>query len=116
MTKTKYDKDGFDKHGWNEPGINRITGIAYDKDGWSELGTNQETGTEFDENGFNKNGLNKDGYDKDGQKWQIIFPCGWPIVTPSSSLSLIKIGNKRSDSSSIYLPATINTRPLGVKF
>lgn len=49
------DTDGYDRDGFNK--------LGYDKDGYNRSGFNLDG---YDRDGYDKNGFNREGYDKDG--------------------------------------------------
>lgn len=59
-TGTLYDKNGFDKEGYNEDGFDIY---GYDRDGFGRDGIDQEG---FGRDGFNADGIDRDGFDRDG--------------------------------------------------
>ncbi|MGL5050015.1 MAG: hypothetical protein ACRC6E_05200, partial [Fusobacteriaceae bacterium] len=69
-TKTKYDKDGFDRYGWSsDKNINKETKTEYDKNGYNyykfnKYKINKDTGTNYDIEGWDINQFNEQGINK----------------------------------------------------
>lgn len=64
-TKTKYDKEGYDKYGYSTDGYDKYgyNYIGFNKDGYNTEGYDKDG---YNYKGFNKDGYNAEGYDKDG--------------------------------------------------
>ena len=55
-TKTKYDSNGFDRHG-----INQYTKTKYDSNGFDIDGKDEDTESKYNRNGFGRYGFDRDG-------------------------------------------------------
>lgn len=60
-----YDKDGFNKHGFDREGYDRsgFNADGWDRDGYDRNGYDRDG---YDRKGYDKDGYNKKGYDKHG--------------------------------------------------
>lgn len=60
-----YDKDGFNKHGFDREGYDRsgFNADGWDRDGYDRNGYDRDG---YDRDGYDRKGYDKDGYDKNG--------------------------------------------------